>query len=108
MSIERELRDALRRPAPPDGFAERVMERIAVQRTAASAGWFARRVRAAAMVIVLLGAGSWGAYRYEENRRAEEAAHDVIAALRLTSEKLNLAKENLEMDAAGQAEKESK
>ena len=102
MSIERDLREALRRPDPPAGFAERVMERVALEGKRPAGALFParRQLGAAAMVILLLGAGSWGAYRYEQNRRAEEAAHDVIAALRLTSEKLNLAKENLEMDSA--------
>ncbi|HSN67853.1 MAG TPA: hypothetical protein VLV48_01320 [Thermoanaerobaculia bacterium] len=101
MSIERDLREALRRPEPPAGFADRVMERIAEQGSSAGTGFVTgRQIRAAAMVLLLLGAGGWGGYRYEQNRRAEEAAQDVIAALRLTSEKLNLAKDNLEMDAA--------
>ena len=99
MTIERDLRDALRRPEPPSGYDERVMDRIAAERDArASVRFGATRSQwaAAAMLLLILGAGGWGGYRWEQQRRVERAAEEVLTALRITSEKLNLALETIE------------
>ncbi|MGH9457282.1 MAG: hypothetical protein ACRD2J_06525 [Thermoanaerobaculia bacterium] len=95
MDIERELRDALRRPEPPPGFEERVMARIA-----RSQGRLAARPRigyraVAAATLLTLALGAWGGYRWEQRRRAERAAEQALVALQIVSEKMNLAKRHL-------------
>jgi hypothetical protein len=103
MSFERKLHDALRRPEPPPGFAERVMARIAAgeRTTAPSRGSALPSTRAAAAVLILfLGAGGWMGHQLEQRRRAEQAAEDAVAALRITSQKLNLALDNIERHSA--------
>ncbi len=102
MNLERELREALRRPDPPAGFAEGVMNRIARGEGGRSLRAPASRrfaLRAAAALLVVL-VGGWEGYRFEQRRRAEEAAEGAVTALRIASQKLNLAKESIEHHSA--------
>ena len=95
------LRDALRREAPPEGFAERVMARIQAPQEAAG-GWakwlnaFRRpQLRwATALAAVALAVGT-AEVRSEMQRRAEgERARDqVMLALRITGWKLQMTRE---------------
>jgi len=73
--LEEELRRALAREDPPDGFAERVLSRSA-RGAWGRRGWLA----AAAMVVVAFGAG--GAWRQHQGNQAKE---EVMLALRLAS-----------------------
>jgi hypothetical protein len=73
--LEDELRRALAREAPPDGFAGRVMART-VRGPVGARRWLA----AAAMVVVAAGAGvAWRQHQGNEARR------EVMLALRLAS-----------------------
>ncbi len=76
--LEQQLRRAFEREDPPEGFADRVIERTRARRTAPR--WMA----AAAAVFVLAGAG-YG-YRWQQG---EAAKREVLLAFRLTSVKLN-------------------
>ena len=97
MNFEQQLREALGRPEPPAGFAERVMGRVAQEKGALPLERTSRRRRlSAAAAVLVLALGGWGGYRIEQNRRAENAAEEAITALRIASEKINLAKENIE------------
>jgi len=73
--LEDELRRALARQEPPEGFAERVMAR------AARRPWGARRWLAAAATVVIA-AGAGGAWR---QHRGDQAKREVMLALRLAS-----------------------
>jgi hypothetical protein len=73
--LEDELRRALAREDPPDGFAERAMVRSA-RGPSGARRWLA----AAAMVVVAAGAA--GAWRQHQGY---EAKQEVMLALRLAS-----------------------
>jgi hypothetical protein len=73
--LEDELRRALAREDPPDGFAERVMVRR-VRVTSGARRWLA----AAAMVVVAAGAA--GAWRQHQGYQAKQ---EMMLALRLAS-----------------------
>jgi hypothetical protein len=100
--FEDELRMALRREEPPEGFAERVMARIQSRDSvrAASGPWGgllaafrAPRLRwaTACAAAVLLAGGM--EYRSQKLERAEgeRASRQVMLALRITGSKLRLA-----------------
>jgi type VI protein secretion system component VasF len=76
--LEEQLRRALQREDPPEGFADRVIERTHARRRAPR--WLA----AAAAVLVVAGAG-YG-YRWQQG---EKAKREVLLAFRITSAKLN-------------------
>jgi hypothetical protein len=75
--LEDELRRALAREDPPDGFAERVMARSA-RGPSGARRWLA----AAAMVVVVVAAGAAGAWRQHQGN---EAKQEMMLALRLAS-----------------------
>jgi len=86
--FEDALRAALRRPEPPDGFAERVVART-VTRTGGRArprgwNWIAASVAACALVT----AGGFG-YRQYEGRKA---SRQLAMALDIAGGKLNIAR----------------
>jgi hypothetical protein len=93
--LERRLRAALRAVDPGEGFAPRLAARIAAEpaqgarpaRAAAVASWLAFGLAASVVLAVLL-AHEWQARRLEQGR---EARRQLIEALRVTDEKLNLA-----------------
>ncbi|HYB66122.1 MAG TPA: hypothetical protein VEC59_12800 [Steroidobacteraceae bacterium] len=93
--LERRLRAALRAVDPGAGFAPRVMARIVVEpapsvrpaRAGAAAGWLTLGLAASVVLAVLL-AHEWQVRRLEQGR---EARRQLIEALRVTDEKLNLA-----------------
>jgi len=73
--LEDELRQALKREDPPEGFEQRVIAR------SARGSWDARRwLAAAAMVVVAAGAGA--AWRQHQGY---EAKREMMLALRLAS-----------------------
>jgi hypothetical protein len=103
--LENNLKTALRRRNAPDGFAERVMERISRApepqsvSAALSRKWMAV---AAAGLIAIMSAGVWE-YGYAQQRRAqaEQATAELVYALQVTSAKLNFTKEKLEKTTKG-------
>ena len=85
--MEDELRLALKRVEPPSGFEDRVMARVPSRQKA----WLPRNwmAAAAAVLVAVLGAGSWEYQRAREQRiAAEQAKAELIFALELTSSKL--------------------
>ena len=84
MSLENELREALRRVRAPEGFAERV--RTVILSRADDEGSQPRRTwwRAVAATL-LLGAivGGWGAHETMQRREGERAREQVLLALRI-------------------------
>ena len=83
--LERELRQALRREAPPAGFAERVLA-TAAARTAAPRR--ARRWALAAAASLLMAVGLQQYRDYRERLRGEAARNEAMLALRIAGVKL--------------------
>lgn len=101
--LEDELRQALRREEPPAGFAERVAARAAQQKErepwwAALVGALSRPpwrwATALAMCLLILAGVT---YQRERQRRAEgeRAKEQLLLALQITSNKLQMAQEHV-------------
>lgn len=94
MNLEDQLRDALRRQDPPEGFAERVLQR---QSSPPRQSHFRPRFRpsfrvawpAAIAAMAVLGLSVSIEYR---NIQAARAGRQAIQALQMASEELNLAR----------------
>jgi negative regulator of sigma E activity len=90
--FEQQLRDALRQVDPEEGFEQRVMARVAREPTRSRAKltrWAAGLALAASMAgIAVLGAHQWQERREEQGL---EARRQLLEALRLTGEKLDVA-----------------
>ena len=84
MNLENQLKAALRKQNPPPGFAERVVQAAVPRNRTPLAVW------AAAMAAMLV-AGVVIRQDYQQ-RQAERAREQVMLALRITSEKLNMAR----------------
>ena len=89
MSLENELKDALRRVPAPEGFANRVLERVRNdERRPARSPWW-RAIAATLLLAAIL--GGWGAHEMIERRQEREgqrAREQVLLALRITGEKV--------------------
>jgi hypothetical protein len=77
--LEQQLRRAFEREQPPDGFADRVLERTRERRNV-----MPRWIAAAAAIVILAGGG----YTYRR-QQGEAAKREVLLALRITSAKLS-------------------
>jgi hypothetical protein len=94
-NLERRLRSALGAVDPGEGFTPRVLARIAAEpahaappaRAGALVSWLTFGLAASVVLAVLL-AHEWQVRRLEQGR---EARRQLIEALRVTDEKLNLA-----------------
>lgn len=87
MSLETELKNALRRVPVPEGFADRVLARVSrPERPAAiSSPW--RAIAATLLLAMVL--GGWGAREVVERRReGERARKQVLLALRIAGTKV--------------------
>jgi len=93
-NMDDELRIALRREEPPEGFADRVLQRAArgplEQRQASRP--FLRWAAAAAVVAALAGGFQYRAVQQarEERIKGEAAKEQVVQALRIAGSKLHL------------------
>lgn len=89
--FERQLRDALRPVDPEEGFAERVMSRVA--REPAPRAHFIGRKASLALAASVVFAAVLGAYQWREHREQQglEARRQLLEALRVTGEKLDVA-----------------
>ena len=91
--FENELKSALARREPPDGFASRVMDRIPERRGRRPAFNMQWRAAAAAVLIAMLGGGAYEYNRAERLRRdGEQARAELVFALELTSSRLQATK----------------
>ncbi|HUP65989.1 MAG TPA: hypothetical protein VM557_12005 [Thermoanaerobaculia bacterium] len=105
--LERHLKETLKRTEPPAGFADRVAEKaFRAGAPARESSWWSRTWMraAAALLVVVVGAGVWGGYRMEQRKRGEAAAAELMLALEITSGKMNLVKKNLNEGPARPAE----
>ena len=100
--FEKELRQAMgRRPAPPSMKA-RIMARREARRTARSHSytvWWQRMAASVLLAGVLAGGYEWR--QVEDRRKGEEAARQVMMALRITNRALNDMNRRLDHDRTG-------
>lgn len=85
--FENELRAALRREPPPDGFARRVAARTPVTMKPRRTSWIAAAIAAS----LLLSIGGFE-YRQYQGRKAKQ---ELLLALEITGSKLNLAERKI-------------
>lgn len=89
-AFERELRQAMeRRPAPPS-LKRRILQQRSTRRTARVQGytvWWQRLAASVLLVGVVAGGYSWR--QVEDRRKGEQAARQVLTALRITNHALN-------------------
>ena len=116
MTLENDLKRALRRQAPPSGFAGRVMQRLdsEVPRSASGSSEFLgenspeelrgtpRHPRnpvwwraAAASVTLAVLLGGYATHRVVEHRRGERAKEQVLTAMRIAGEKVRYAQQEV-------------
>ena len=91
--LDKELRAALRKVDPAEGFAQRVTTRLAHER-ATPGRWLShrqRRVVSALAAGVLLAAIALYAWQMRREQQGLEARRQLIEALRVTGEKLDQA-----------------
>jgi hypothetical protein len=99
MNLEDDLKRALRRQAPPAGFAGRVLQRIEQEeagrrqanRATRPAWWRA----AAASVTLAAILGGYATHRVAEYRRGEHAKEQVLTAMRIAGEKVRYAQQEV-------------
>jgi hypothetical protein len=90
MNFEDDLTRALERKPAPDGFADRVVSRIAAPRHRTS--WTLRRIAAA--IVITASLGGLTAHQIIEHRRIEEgerARRELMTALHIASAKMRVA-----------------
>jgi hypothetical protein len=93
MNLEDNLREALQRQSPPDGFGQRVASRVLQARQdpprrRARLLWQAVSVAAAAALVLSISVQ----YR---NLQEERAARQTIQALQMASEELNIVRDKV-------------
>ena|SRR5438067_1081895 len=91
MSLENDLRQALRRVPAPEGFAERV--RTVILNRADEGSQPRRTWWRAVAATLLLGAivGGWGAHETMQRREGECAREQVLLALRIAGTQVSRA-----------------
>lgn len=86
--FEREVREQLTAREAPDGFADRVMARVAARDAARARGrWFRQPVwqwAAATALAAVVAVGVGAQHEREQQREGEEARAQVMLALRIT------------------------
>jgi anti-sigma factor RsiW len=96
--LEDELKRALARQSAPDGFAERVLQRIDGD-AGKIAGTTQRRQSAwraiAAGLLLTAVAGGWAAQKAIERREGERARTEVLLALHIASSKVRTAQQHV-------------
>lgn len=113
--IDQELKQALRRCEPSEGFADRVLARLEKQRPQTAhrpkvrlLHWPVLKWAVAAVVIISIGIGfGYSVHEQEiEKANALAAKQQVMLALRITSSKLRVAKQRVKSVEGGQAKAE--
>ena len=103
MTLENDLKRALRRQSPAPGFAGRVMQRIengenppeelrGNPRNPRNFVWW--RAAAASVTLAAL-LGGYATHRVVEHRRGERAKEQVLTAMRIAGEKVRYAQQEV-------------
>ncbi len=103
--LEDELKKALRREDPPEGFVERVLAAATMRKQSAWDRFFAspglRWAFAGALCLMLAVAGVEYKRAVEEQARGAAAKAQLMLALRITADKLQIAQEKVQkLDAS--------
>jgi len=96
--LENELRNAMKREEPPEGFAERVLAQAAEKKNSRITIFmplFSRWALAGAMCLLLAAGGVEYRQAKNEQARGEAAKAQLMLALRITADKLQLAQEKV-------------
>jgi hypothetical protein len=94
--LEDDLKRALGRQSAPDGFAERVMQRIdAGEGTGAPPRRLGHWRAIAAGIVLTAVAGGWAAQKAIERREGERAREEVLVALHIASSKVRTAQQHV-------------
>jgi hypothetical protein len=102
--FEEQLREALRPVDPEEGFDQRVMARIAQDRSRARTKvtrWVSVALAASMVFAAILGTHEWQLRREQEGL---EARKQLIEALRLTGEKLDVAYQAVNRESSAPAD----
>jgi len=91
--FEEDLKRALAKCEPPDGFTERLAERIASLPPPKAAPIYWRWAAIAAAVAILFGGV---ASEHQHNVEGEAAKEKLLVAMRITSSKLQQAQQQIE------------
>lgn len=97
--FEQQLREALQPVEPDEGFEQRVMARIAregARRRTKVTRWVSVALAASVVFAAVLGTHEWQVRREQEGL---EARKQLLEALRLTGEKLDLAYQAVNREA---------
>jgi uncharacterized membrane protein len=98
--LERDLRQALRRKQPSAKFAARVLASLPQERPRTLSVRMHRRVLRWAVAAVVVITATGGGYMYREHQRELErgklARQQLMLALRITGEKLQLAQKRVQ------------
>ena len=89
--FEQQLREALRPVDPEEGFEQRVMARVArepTRRRSKVTRWVSLALAASAAFAAVLGTHQWQVHREQQGL---EARRQLLEALRVTGEKLDVA-----------------
>jgi len=92
--LDEALRHALQRKAAPEGFAERLNERL-VRRQRSRPVWYSALAAAIALLVVFAGM----AQRWERERAAQRTEQQVVFAIALAMEKFDHVNQRLERTA---------
>ena len=94
-NLDSALKEAFRREDPPDGFADRVMARVPQQlpRRSSPPGRWKREwlAIAASACVAVMGAGAW--QQHQRQIEGEKAKQELIYALTIASESLQVTKQ---------------
>jgi p-aminobenzoyl-glutamate transporter AbgT len=93
MNLEHDLERVLRRERPPAGFASRVMQRIEADQPRVSRSRWLRATAASVTLVAVL--GGYATHKVVEHRRGEHAKEQVLEAMRIASEKMHYAQQEV-------------
>ena len=95
MNLERDVERVMRQRSPEPGFAQRVMARIDEGEWATELRPRQRWRAAAASLTLVVVLGGYATHRVVENRRGERAKEQVLLAMRIASEKVSAARQEV-------------
>jgi len=92
MSLENDLKRALRRQAPAPGFAGRVMLRLEEKEKPKRHVWWRAAAASVTLAAIL---GGYATHRVVERQRGERAKEQVLTAMRIAGEKVRYAQQEV-------------
>lgn len=93
--FENDLKEALRQVDPPTGFEQRVLARLARESAASTRQPSRFTAWATAAGFAFAALGGIAIYQHQQQRRAIEARDQLLLALRVTSQKLDVVRNRM-------------